>query len=328
MGETATLSRLFSSIDADVSEVDRLFAAHATSGLDVLNAAAAHALSSPGKRMRTALTLLSGKMLEYRRDKLLLVAVALEMVHLSTLIHDDVIDDAATRRGIPTVNQRYGDKIAILLGDYFFAKTAALIAQVEDFRIDQLFAQTVEQVCEGSIIELMSARQFDLSVETYLERIRRKTACLISACCQGGAIVGNGSEAQIAHLEQFGYHLGMAFQLVDDVLDYAGDAAVTGKPVGNDLLQGLVTLPLIYAIEADSNGRGEQIKRLVATPDGQRGEVAEVVRWVNQGAAIERTLDLARDYAARARAALAEFPVSRERAVLEDLAEFVVARTR
>jgi heptaprenyl diphosphate synthase len=328
MSETATLSRLFSSIDADVTEVDRLFAAHATSGLDVLNAAAAHALSSPGKRMRTALTLLSGKMLEYHRDKLLLVAVALEMVHLSTLIHDDVIDDAATRRGIPTVNHRYGDKIAILLGDYFFAKTAALISQVEDFRVDQLFARTVELVCEGSIIELMSAHQFDLSIETYLERIRRKTACLISACCHGGAIVGNGSDAQIARLEQYGHHLGMAFQLVDDVLDYAGDAAVTGKPIGNDLLQGLVTLPLIYAIEADGNGRGEQIARLVAAPDGQRGEVAEVVRWVNQGSAIERTLDLARDYAARARAALAEFPASRERAVLGDLADFVVARTR
>jgi heptaprenyl diphosphate synthase len=327
MSEAATLSRLFSSIDEDISEVDRLFASHATSGLDVLNTAAAHALSSPGKRMRTALTLLSGKMLKYRRDKLLLVAVALEMVHLSTLIHDDVIDDAATRRGIPTVNQRYGDKIALLLGDYFFAKTAALIAEVEDFRIDRLFARTVEQVCEGSIIELMSAHQFDLSVETYLERIRRKTACLISACCCGGATVGNGTGDQIAQLEQYGNYLGMAFQIVDDVLDYAGDAAVTGKPVGNDLLQGLVTLPLIYAIEADSNGRGEQIARLVAAPDGQRGEVADVVRWVNQGTAIERTLELARDYAARARAALDTFPMSHERAVLEELADFVVART-
>ncbi len=328
MSEAATLSRLFSSIEDDIREVDHLFASRATSGLDVLNGAAAHALSSPGKRMRTALTLLAGKMLEYQRERLLLVAVALEMVHLSTLIHDDVIDAASTRRGIPTVNHRYGDKIAILLGDYFFAKTAALIAEVEDARIDRLFARTVEQVCEGSIIELMSAHQFDLSIQTYLERIQRKTACLISACCHGGAIIGNGTTEQIALLERYGHHLGMAFQIVDDVLDYAGDAAVTGKPVGNDLLQGLVTLPLIYAIEADNNGRGEQIARLVAAPDGHGGEVDEVVRWVNQGTAIERTLELARDYAARARAALASFPASRERTILEELADFVVVRTR
>jgi geranylgeranyl pyrophosphate synthase len=327
MSETATLSRLFSSIEADISEVDRRFARHATSGLDILNAAAAHALSSPGKRMRTALTLLSGKMLEYRREKLLIIAVALEMVHLSTLIHDDVIDDAATRRGIPTVNQRYGDKIALLLGDYFFAKTAALIADVEDSRVDRLFAHTVEQVCEGSIIELMSAHQYDLSIDAYLERIRRKTACLISACCRGGATVGNGSDEQIARLEDYGHHLGIAFQMVDDVLDYVGDAAVTGKPVGNDLLQGLVTLPLIYAVQADSNGRGEQIERLIAAPDNQPAEVAEVVRWVKHGPAIDRTLELAREYAARARAALAGFPASPERAILEELTDFVVART-
>ncbi|HEV2237967.1 MAG TPA: polyprenyl synthetase family protein [Ktedonobacterales bacterium] len=327
MSDTATLSRLFSSIEADMNEVERQFASHATSGLDILNAAAAHALSSPGKRMRTALTLLSGKMLDYRREKLLLVAVALEMVHLSTLIHDDVIDEAATRRGIPTVNQRYGDKIALLLGDYFFAKTAALIADVEDARIDRLFAHTVEQVCEGSIIELMTAHQFDLSIETYLERIRRKTACLIAACCRGGATVGQGTDAQITALEQYGQQLGMAFQMVDDVLDYAGNAEATGKPVGNDLLQGLVTLPLIYALQADHNGRGEQIAHLVAAPDGRSAEVVEVVRWVSQGPAIESTLDLARQYAARACAALAGFPASEERAILEELAEFVVART-
>jgi heptaprenyl diphosphate synthase component 2 len=327
MSDTATLSRLFSSIEADMNEVDDLFARHATSGLDILNSAAAHALSSPGKHMRTALTLLSGKLLDYRREKLLLVAVALEMVHLSTLIHDDVIDEATTRRGVPTVNHRYGDKIALLLGDYFFAKTAGLIADVEDFRIDQLFAQTVARVCEGSIIELMSAHKLDVSIEAYLERIQRKTACLISACCRGGAIVGNGSLAQIDLLEQYGQHLGMAFQIVDDVLDYAGSAAVTGKPVGNDLLQGLVTLPLIYALQADNNGRGEQIARLVAAPDGHRSEVAEVVQWVNQGPAISSTLELARQYAARARATLADFPASAERTILEDLTDFVVART-
>ena len=327
MSDTATLSRLLSSIETDIGLVDRTFQEHATSGLDILNSAAAHVLSSPGKRLRTALTLLSGKMIEYRLGKLLPLSVAFEMVHLSTLIHDDVVDSASTRRGIPTVNARYGDHIAILLGDYFFAKTAGLIADVEDFRIDRLFSETVESVCEGSIIELMTARQIDLSIDAYLERISRKTACLIAACCKGGATVGNGSDAQIALLQQYGQSLGMAFQIVDDILDYAGSVAATGKPVGNDLSQGLVTLPLIYALQADGNGKADFVGQLLARPESAVAEIAEVTTWVREGPGVDRAYDLARHYAARARATLSEFGPSPTRSVLEDLIEFVVERS-
>lgn len=327
MSDTATLSRLFSSIEGDVELVDRTFQERATSGLDILNSAAAHVLSSPGKRLRTALTLLSGRMIEYRLEKLLPLSVAFEMVHLSTLIHDDVVDSAGTRRGIPTVNARYGDHIAILLGDYFFAKTAGLIADIEDFRIDRLFSETVESVCEGSIIEMMTARRLDLSVETYLERISRKTACLIAACCKGGATVGNGSDAQIALLQQYGQSLGVAFQIVDDILDYTGTASATGKPVGNDLTQGLVTLPLIYALHADGNGKVEFISHLLERSKQAPSEIAEVTRWVKEGPGIEQAFDLARHYAARARATLSEFGPSPTRTVLEELVNFVVERS-
>jgi geranylgeranyl pyrophosphate synthase len=327
MSDTATLSRLFSSIEADVELVDRTFQERATSGLEILNSAAAHVLSSPGKRLRTALTLLSGKMIDYRLEKLLPLSVAFEMVHLSTLIHDDVVDRARTRRGIPTVNARYGDHIAILLGDYFFAKTAGLIADVEDFRIDRLFSETVESVCEGSIIELMTARRLDLSIDAYLERISRKTACLIAACCKGGATVGNGNDAQIALLHQYGQSLGMAFQIVDDILDYTSTAAATGKPVGNDLSQGLVTLPLIYALQADGNGKVELLSRLLEHPDDASAEIAEVTRWVSEGPGVDEAFDLARHYAARARATLTEFGPSPTRAVLEELVDFVVERS-
>src|SRR5215469_9743100 len=222
MSDTATLSRLFSSIEADLEIVDRTFQERSSSGLEVLRSAAAHALSSPGKRVRTALTLISGKLIHYRFEKLLPLSVAFEMVHRATLVHDDILDSAATRRGIPTINERYGNNVAILLGDYLFAKTAGLIADVEDFRIDHLFSDTVASVCEGSIIELLSARRLDLSIDAYLERINRKTACLMAACCKGGATVGDGTDAQIALMQQYGLNLGMAFQIIDDVLDYAG----------------------------------------------------------------------------------------------------------
>jgi heptaprenyl diphosphate synthase component 2 len=328
MSDTATLSRLFASIEPDLERVDRMFEERAFSGLEMLHAAAEHALSSPGKRLRTALTLLSGKMIEYRLEKLLPLSVAFEMVHLASLIHDDIIDNAATRRGIPTVNARYGDHVAILLGDFLFARTAGLIADVEDFRVDRLFSETVASVCEGSIIELLSERTFDLSLNMYLERITRKTAVLMAACCKGGAIVGGGADAQIALMEDYGRNLGVAFQIMDDVLDYSGTSVSIGKPAGNDFRQGLITLPLIYAIEQDGNGRALWVEEMLRGDHLTDEQVSEVVAWVKSSPALEQAQDLARHYGMRAHALLSEFPASPERAVLEELVDFVITRTR
>jgi geranylgeranyl pyrophosphate synthase len=336
MSDTATLSQLFTSIEDDVRVVDRSFQEHAGSDLEMLNAAVIHVLSSRGKKLRTALTLLSGKLIDYRFEKLLPLSVALEMVHLATLVHDDIVDNATTRRGIPTVNAQYGNNVAILLGDYLFAKTAGLVAEVEDFRIDRLFSETVARICEGTIIELLSARQMNLSVDAYFERISRKTACLMTACCKGGATVSGGSDAQIALVEQFGLNLGIAFQIVDDVLDYTGSDESIGKPAGNDLRQGLVTLPLIYALEDSVGARHassgdhhyEQATRALADPERHADDVRSVVRWVRNSPAIAASLDMAHHYGARARAALSEFASSPERDVLDELVDFVVVRSR
>ncbi|HEY7342996.1 MAG TPA: polyprenyl synthetase family protein [Ktedonobacterales bacterium] len=328
MSDAATLSRLFAGIETDLDVVDSTFHQRATSGLDMLNTASAHVLKSPGKRLRTALTLLSGKLLTYQFEKLLPMSVAFEMVHLATLVHDDIIDHAMTRRGLPTVNARYGNGVAILLGDYLFARTAGLIADVEDFRVDRLFSETVASVCEGTILELLTARQANISVESYIDRISRKTACLMSACCKGGAIVGGGSEAQIALLGQFGLDLGIAFQIIDDVLDYVGTEESIGKPAGNDLRQGLVTLPLIYALQQQQNGHTERIGQMLGTETIPDDEVRDIVAWVAASPAIEEAMELARQYSSRARALLLEFPASPERDVLEQLVDFVVDRSR
>src|SRR5689334_10868964 len=200
MNDTATLSQLLTSIQPDLDVVDDTFQKRATSGLDILHSASMHALGSPGKRLRTAITLLSGKLNTYRFDKLLPLSVAFEMLHLATLIHDDIVDEARTRRGNPTVNAVWGDKIAILLGDYYFAKTAGLIADIEDHRIDHLFSDTVAMVCEGTIMEMMTAGRIDLTLESYYEKIKHKTACLIASCAKGGAIVSQASPEEIAYL--------------------------------------------------------------------------------------------------------------------------------
>ncbi len=327
MNSAATLSRLFADIQDDLEKVDTTFQERATSGLDILNSASMHAIASPGKRLRTAITLLSGKLGIYRFEKLLPLSVAYEMVHLATLIHDDIIDEAKTRRGNPTVNAVWGDKIAILLGDYYLAKTAGLIADVEDFRIDHLFSDTVATVCEGTILEIMTAGQIDLTIETYYEKIKHKTACLIAACSKGGAIVSGATAEEISALDDYGMNLGIAFQIIDDILDYTQDQSTIGKPAGNDLRQGMVTLPLIYALrEQPQNGLSLQVQPLLNGAAYTEDDIQAVVTKVTQGEGILKAQADAQAYAEKARAALYHFPESKNRDVLDELIDFVVRR--
>ncbi len=327
MNTTATLSRLFIGIQDDLEQVDATFQKRATSGLDILNSASMHALGSPGKRLRTALTLLSGKLNTYRFDKLLPLSVAFEMTHLASLIHDDIVDEARTRRGKPTVNSLWGDKIAILLGDYYFAKTAGLIADIDDQRIDRLFSDTVATVSEGTIMEMMTAGSIDLTVETYYEKIKHKTACLIAACSKGGAIVSQASDEEIALLDEYGLNLGIAFQITDDILDYTQDQSTIGKPAGNDLRQGMVTLPLIYALqEQPQNGRYQQVYLMLNKTSTKEEDILSVVDWVAQGYGVKRSYTDAYSYANKAREALYHFPASPNRDVLDELIDFVLSR--
>lgn len=329
MNTTATLSRLFSGIQDDLDQVDAVFQERATSGLDILNSASMHALGSQGKRLRTALTLLSGKFNNYRLDKLIPLSVAFEMTHLASLIHDDIVDEAKTRRGHPTVNSVWGDKIAILLGDYYYAKTAGLIADIEDPRIDRLFSDTVAIVCEGSILEMMTAGSSDLSLETYYEKIRHKTACLIAACSKGGAIVSGASDEEIQLLYDYGINLGIAFQIIDDILDYTEDQSTIGKPAGNDLRQGMVTLPLIYALqEQPQNGHHQQVYRLLDEKEHNEKDIRSVVEWVSRGYGVKRATMDAYAYGNKAREALYHFPASHDRDVLDELIDFVVSRKK
>src|SRR5437588_3733270 len=329
MNTPATLSRLFAGIQSDLDQVDATFQERAASGLDILHSASMHALATPEKRLRTAITLLSGKLNTYRFDKLLPLSVAFEMTHLATLIHDDIVDEAKTRRGNPTVNAIWGDKIAILLGDYYFAKTAGLIADIQDHRIDRLFSDMVATVCEGTIMEMMTAGKIDLSVETYYEKIKHKTACLIAACSKGGAIVSEASDEEISLLYEYGMNLGVAFQIIDDVLDYTEDQSTIGKPAGNDLRQGMVTLPLIYALQEQSqNGHHQRVHHLLNGTTHQEEEIRTVVNWVVKGSGIKRAYADAYHYANKARKALYQFPTSQDRNALDELIDFVVERKR
>src|SRR3989454_5061223 len=311
MNDTATLSRLLVNIQPDLDHVDATFQERATSGLDILNSASMHALGSPGKRLRTALTLLSGKLNAYHFDKLLPLSVAFEMAHLATLIHDDIVDNALTRRGNPTVNALWGNNIAILLGDYYFAKTAGLIADINDNRIDHLFSETVATVCEGTIMEMMTAGRIDLTIKSYYEKISHKTACLIAACCKGGAIVSQASDQEIELLHTYGMNLGIAFQIIDDILDYTEDQETIGKPAGNDLRQGMVTLPLIYALqEQPKNGHYQEVHNLLNGATHSEENIRTIVNWVVTGSGVQRAMTDAHIYADKERDTLHQFQAS------------------
>ena len=327
MNAAATLSQLFASIQADLDQVGVLFQERATSGLAILNSASMYALGSQGKRLRTAITLLSAKFNNYRLEKLLPLSVAFEMVHLATLIHDDIVDEATMRRGKPTVNALWGDKIAILLGDYYFAKTAGLIADIEDSRIDHLFSDTVATVCEGTILEMRTAGCIDLTVESYYEKVKHKTACLIAACSKGGAILSQASNEEVELLYNYGMNLGIAFQIIDDILDYTQDQSTIGKPAGNDLRQGMVTLPLIYALQdTPVNDYEHKVHNMLNSQIKTEEDIHEVVNWVVGSCGVQRALMDAHLYASKAREALHHFPASPDRHILDELINFVVAR--
>ncbi|MBA3827292.1 MAG: polyprenyl synthetase family protein [Ktedonobacterales bacterium] len=328
MSNTATLSRLFAGIEPDMEAVDRLFRERATSGIALLNDASLHILGSQGKKLRTGLTLLTGKLVDYRPEKLVPLSAGFEMLHLASLVHDDIIDRAATRRNLATVNARFGNDLAILLGDYYFAKTAGLIADVNDNRIDRLFSDTVATLVEGAIMEMLDAHHLDLSYERYLERISAKTAFLIGSCCKGSALVCGATDAQVEELRQFGHNLGMAFQIVDDILDYTGTEASIGKPAGNDLRQGMVTLPLIYSLQSNGSGHLELVRAIVEEPGKHNDEVDKLVAWVNAGPGIDAALADAKRYAARASDILNAFPSVHERLVLDDIIDYVIVRER
>jgi geranylgeranyl pyrophosphate synthase len=221
----------------------------------------------------------------------------------------------------------WGNNIAILLGDYYFAKTAGLIADINDNRIDHLFSDTVATVCEGTIMEMMTAGRIDLTLESYYEKISHKTACLIAACCKGGAILSEASNEEIESLEEYGMNLGIAFQIIDDVLDYTEDQSTIGKPAGNDLRQGMVTLPLIYALqEPPQNGHHQEVYCLLNEQTHKEEDISAVVNWVVHGDSVEHAIADANTYAEKARAALYHFPSSPDRQVLEELIDFVVTR--
>jgi geranylgeranyl pyrophosphate synthase len=289
-----------------------------------LRAALHHLLAAGGKRIRPTLGLLAGKMLGAAPDKLVTLAAAVELLHTATLVHDDLIDGALLRRGNPTLNARWTPAATVLTGDFIFARAAKLAAETDCLPLMRLFAETLAIIVNGELTQLFSGRGV-ASRENYEQRIYAKTASLFEMTARAAAMISPVDEAVVETMRNYGYQVGMAFQIVDDILDFNGQQIEVGKPVGSDLLQGLITLPTLYYLEDHTADPDVQ-----ALLDGRANEdrriLLRLVQSIHASDAIARSMREAEKYVNAARRALTDMPPGIERQALEGLARYIVDR--
>ncbi len=311
-------------IGDELKRVDEYIKDALLSKQKVLEAALKELLEAGGKRLRPALVLLSGKFGKYNDKKLIPLAAAVEILHMATLVHDDIIDDSKIRRGRPTVQSRWGKDIAVFTGDFLFAKTFLLLAHSTTFENMRGLSKVVKAICEGEIAQYQSRYNKYVTVKQYLKRIGRKTALLFALSCYIGAHESECPSNVVRCLREFGFNFGMAFQITDDLLDFTGDPAKTGKPVGSDFVQGVYTLPLIYAI--NSSYRDEIIKILDRESYAPE-DVERVIELVHASGGIEYSRNMARGYLKRASTFIDGLAPIPAKAALENLLDGLTERS-
>ena len=288
-----------------------------------LRAALEHLLAAGGKRVRPTLSLLVGNMLGGNPAQLTTLGAAVELLHTATLVHDDLIDGALLRRGAETLNARWSSAATVLTGDFLFARAAKLAAEIDHLPVMRLFAETLAVIVNGELTQLFSARGV-INRENYYQRIYAKTASLFEMSSHAAAMLCTAQADVIEALQKFGYELGMAFQIVDDLLDFTGEQSTVGKPLGSDLLQGLVTLPAIYY--AEMNPDHPDVRSLAAGGWGDHERMERLVQSIRGSDATQKAMREAEERVERALACLTPFKDCEERTALENLAHYVVDR--
>jgi geranylgeranyl pyrophosphate synthase len=310
-------------VQEQIKLVEERIRAQADDNHPDLRAALEHLLSSGGKRVRPTVVLLIGNMLGGEEEKLVTVGAAIELLHTATLVHDDLIDGSLLRRGMPTLNARWSPAATVLTGDFLFARAAKLAAEADHLPLMKLFADTLATIVNGELTQLFTSRGL-INRSNYYQRIYAKTASLFEMSALAGALVSPVDEDTVQSMRVFGYETGMAFQIVDDILDFTGDQTAVGKPLGSDLLQGLVTLPAIYYAEA--NPDDPDVKLLSEGGWGNQDRMERLVNAIRKSDAIQRSMREAEDFIKRALDKLLPLHPGIERSALEDLARYIIDR--
>lgn len=315
-------------IGEDLKNVELQFKKDLQSDVPLIRKVGEYVLSSGGKRIRPALVLLAAKLCGYQGDRSVPLASVVEFIHTATLLHDDVVDNANLRRGIASANTLWGNEASVLVGDFLFSKSFSLMVADGDLRILKVLADATTIIAEGEVLQLVCTSDLDITVDRFLEVVRCKTAILLSAACEVGAILGGAAPEQQSALADYGMELGIAFQLMDDTLDYTASEEQFGKSIGHDLEEGKITLPLIHTLKCCTAQERDFIASVVDKELLSDEDFAGVLKLVQHYGGIEQTVAAARDHIARCKEHLQKFPASPAREALADLAEYVVTRVK
>ncbi len=309
-------------MEQDLNIVERELEKSVWSNDPLLSDAGLHLLQAGGKRIRPVFVLLSAMFGQYDIDKIKKVAVALELIHMASLVHDDVIDDAELRRGKATIKSKWDNQIAMYTGDYLFARSLQIITEIEKPLAHQILAKTIVEVVLGEIEQIKDKYNYEQNFRTYLRRIKRKTALLIATSCQIGAVAADVQEEWHKRLFWFGYYVGVSYQIIDDILDFTSTEEELGKPVGSDLLQGNITLPVLIAMRDPS--LKEQIMKVneQTTPT----EIKPIIEAVKSSGAIKESIALSDRYLQKSLEVIAPLPKSKMKTTLIQIAKYIGKR--
>jgi octaprenyl-diphosphate synthase len=312
-------------VTADFEAVNRFVVDQLHSNVPLVESIGHYIVDAGGKRMRPILVLLSAKCCGYQGDAHISLASVIEFIHTATLLHDDVVDMSAMRRGRPTANQQWSNPSSVLVGDFIYSRAFQILVKINSMEIMRIVADTTNRIAEGEVLQLINKHNSAATQTSYMNVIRDKTAILFQAAAECGAIIAGATTEQRQILRDFGMHIGMAFQLIDDVLDYDGDAVAMGKNVGDDLAEGKPTLPLIHAMRTASAEDAEMLRTSIT--NGTLDHLESVIAIVRKSGGLEYTRQLAQDEVDKARALLLGIEPSVYRSALEDMADLALNRS-
>ncbi|MBS3945590.1 MAG: polyprenyl synthetase family protein [Melioribacter sp.] len=320
-----SLSEITHLIQNELDQFNVFFKQSLKSKVGLLDLVTRYILKQKGKKVRPVLVLLSSKLAGEVNERSYRGAILVELLHTATLVHDDVVDNAETRRSFPSINAVWKNKVAVLMGDYLLARGLMLAVEGNDFDFLKVITNTVKRMSEGELLQISKTRKLDNDEETYFRIISDKTASLLTTCCEIGARASTTDEQKILALKNYGENLGIAFQIRDDILDYIGTTKLFGKPLGGDIREKKLTLPLIYTLKNSSSDDSKHIIKLIKN-GGKKLDVKDVIEYVKKSGGIDYAEKVSREYAQKAIDSLAIFDKSEIRVALESLVQFVVDR--
>jgi octaprenyl-diphosphate synthase len=323
---TKSLDSIKSLAANDLNSMDEVIKERLFTKTDLIKAIANHIITSGGKRLRPILVILSCKLFNYQGQRHINLAAVVEFIHTATLLHDDVVDHSYLRRGYPTANKNWDNKSSILVGDFLFSQAFMLIAEDGDLNILEILSKASAIIAEGEVKQLSSISNLHITLQEYLEIITAKTAQLFAASCQTGAIIADVNQEIALSMHEFGLNLGIAFQIIDDILDYQADQMVIGKNIGDDFKEGKVTLPIILAYDASNQEEKEFWVRTINKLDQQNGDFSHALEIINKYNIMEECLAMANHFASKAKDNIAIVSESDIKNLLIDILNFSVDR--